>query len=278
MARNGSTTTETEVADVRNVVLVGPPGTGKSILAESMLYLTGLVNRLGTVSDGTTICDFEDIEKRLGHSVSMTVASTTVRDAQLLGSRPDIRLNIIDTPGHADFIGELRAGLRAADSAVFVISAVDGVDGATRLLWRECAAVGMPRAVVITHVDQPRGDFAAALAQCQSSFGNGVQPLYLPSAAGLLGLLSGSLYELGDDPRHRAAAQGRHRRAGLVRAGAGGPDRGHHHRIGRRFAAGPLPGRRGGGFRHARRTTWKRLSPAALSTRCCRRYRPPAWG
>ena len=71
-----------------------------------MLYLTGLVNRLGTVSDGTTVCDFEDVEKRLGHSVSMAVATTTVRDGQLLGSGPEIRLNIVDTPGHADFIGE----------------------------------------------------------------------------------------------------------------------------------------------------------------------------
>ncbi len=201
MTRTGTGTAE--AADIRNVVLVGLPGTGKTTLAESALYLTGSVNRLGLVADGTTVCDFEEVERRLGHSVSMTVASTTVRDAHLLGSGPAIRLNIVDTPGHADFIGELRAGLRAADAAVFVISAVDGVDGGTRVLWQECAAVGMPRAVVITHVDQPRGDFATAMDECRRAFGDGVQPVYLPADAGLLGLLSGALYEVGDDPRER---------------------------------------------------------------------------
>ncbi len=201
MARTG--TGSTDAGEVRNVVLVGPPGAGKTMLAESMLHLTGSVNRLGVIADGTTVCDFEDLEKRLGHSVSMTVATTTIRDEQLLGSRPEVRLNLVDTPGHADFVGELRAGLRAADAAVFVVSAVDGVDGGTRMLWQECAAVRMPRAVVITHIDQPRGDFGAAVEQCRIAFGNGIQPLYLPSDAGLIGLLSGSLYELGDDPRER---------------------------------------------------------------------------
>ena len=86
----------------------------------------------------------------------------------------------MDTPGHPDFVGEVRAGLRAADAALFVVSAVDGVDGMTRMLWEECAAVGMPRAVVVTHLDQQRADFDEALAICQRVFGDGVQPLYLP--------------------------------------------------------------------------------------------------
>ena len=93
----------------------------------------------------------------------------------------------MDTPGHADFVGELRAGLRAADAALFVISAAEStaavgspIDGATRMLWQECADVGMPRAVVVTHIDQPRGDFAAAVENCQLVFGEGVHPLYLP--------------------------------------------------------------------------------------------------
>ena len=89
---------------------------------------------------------------------------------------------------------------------MFVISAVDGVDGGTRMLWQECAAVGMPRAVVVTHVDQPRGDFAAAVGQCRGAFGDGVHPLYLPSSAGPLGLLSGTLYQRATAPGTAPAA------------------------------------------------------------------------
>jgi elongation factor G len=93
-------------------------------------------------------------------------------------------------------VGDLRAGLRAADAALFVMSAVDGIDGATRMLWEECAKVGMPRAVVITKLDSPRADFEAVVSACQLTFGSGVQPLYLPvrdgdgAMSGLLGLLS----------------------------------------------------------------------------------------
>ncbi len=91
-----------------------------------------------------------------------------------------MKVNLLDTPGYADFVGELRAGLRAADAALFVVSAVDGMDAATVALWEECAAVGMPRAVAITRLDHPRADFDEPVAVCQRVFGDGVLPLYLP--------------------------------------------------------------------------------------------------
>ncbi len=206
------------VEPIRNIVLVGPGGGGKTMLVEAVLAATGAVPRPGSIESGTTVCDFEDVEKRSGRSVSLAVASTLVRSTgniPLPTKAPDVvRLNLVDTPGHADFVGELRAGLRAADAALFVISAsetaADGgvIDGATRILWQECADVGMPRAVVVTHLDQPRGDFATALEDCQLVFGDGVHPLFLPldeSRAGgptaLIGLLTGTVYDSGDGSR-----------------------------------------------------------------------------
>lgn len=192
---------------VRNVVLVGPGGSGKTLLVEAVALATGAISRLGSIENGSTIGDVEDVEKRLGRSVSLSVASVVATDVPEV---PDpVRINLVDTPGHADFVGELRAGLRAADAALFVVSATDTaaaggvVDGATRMLWQECAAVGMPRAVVVTHIDQPRGDFPAAVESCQLAFGDGVHPLYLPldpAAAGesptaLIGLLSQTVYD-----------------------------------------------------------------------------------
>lgn len=192
---------------VRNVVLVGPGGAGKTLLVDSIALATGAIGRLGSVENGSTVCDFEDVEKRLGRSVSLSVASVVATDVPEAAG--PVRINLIDTPGHADFVGELRAGLRAGDAALFVVSATDTaaaggvIDGATRMLWQECAAVGMPRAVVITHIDQPRGDFRAAVENCQLAFGDGVHPLYLPldSAVGepptaLIGLLSQNVFDI----------------------------------------------------------------------------------
>jgi elongation factor G len=138
--------------------------------------------------------------------VSLSAAYTIVDHPARDGEK--VRLTFLDTPGHPDFVGELRAGLRAADSALFVVSAVDGIDGATRLAWQECAAVGMPRMVVITHLDRPRASFSESLAMCQEAFGEGVQPLYVPVAGadglgsgeptGMVGLLSWTLYDESD--------------------------------------------------------------------------------
>src|SRR6476661_4182472 len=156
---------------VRNVALVGHAGSGKTTLAEALLVATGALPRAGRVEDGTTALDTEDVEVRQQRSVSLGVA--TVEHA-------GHRITLLDTPGSPDFVGELRAGLRAADAALFVVSAVNGVDATTVQLWEECAAVGMPRAVVITQLDRARADVEDAVRSCQLLLGEGVYPMHLP--------------------------------------------------------------------------------------------------
>src|SRR4051794_32831444 len=155
---------------VRNVALVGHPGAGKTTLAEALLVATGALPRAGRVEEGTTCLDTEEVEVRQQRSVSLGVA--TVEHA-------GHRVTLLDTPGSPDFVGELRAGLRAADAALFVVSAVNGVDASTVALWEECAAVGLPRAVVITQLDRARADVDEAVRLCQRMLGEGVFPLHL---------------------------------------------------------------------------------------------------
>jgi elongation factor G len=172
---------------VRNIVLVGHSGAGKTTLVEALLLATGATNRLGRVEDGTTVSDFDDAEIRQQRSVSLALAPL---------EHAGIKVNLLDAPGYNDFVGDLRAGLRGADAALFVVSGVDGIDGTTRMLWDECAAVGMPRAVVVSKLDRERADFEDTVLACQAAFGDGVLPLYLPlltddeKVGGLIGLLS----------------------------------------------------------------------------------------
>src|SRR5215470_9202800 len=160
---------------VRNVVLVGHSGSGKTTLVEALLSATGAIQRTGRVEDGTTVSDFDEVEIRQQRSVNLTLAPLV---------HGGIKVNLLDTPGYADFTGDLRAGLRAADAALFAVAATEGVDGLTRMLWEECAAVAMPRAVVITKIDHQRGDFEQALTACREAFGDSVAALYLPVGGG----------------------------------------------------------------------------------------------
>ncbi|MDG4818624.1 elongation factor G-like protein EF-G2 [Micromonospora sp. WMMD956] len=184
----GGAPTVTEPDGVRNVVLVGHSGAGKTTLVEALLAATGTIGRAGSVAEGTTVCDHDPAAVRQQRSVSLACAPLV---------HQGVKINLLDTPGYADFVGELRAGLRAADAALFVVSAVDGMDATTAALWEECAAVGMPRAVAVTRLDHPRADFDEAVALCQRVFGDNVLPLHLTmlgddgeSVAGLLGLVT----------------------------------------------------------------------------------------
>lgn len=194
-------------ASVRNVVLVGHSGSGKTTLVEALALTAGAVNRAGRVEDGTSVSDYDEIEHRQQRSVQLSLVPV---------EWDGFKINILDTPGYADFVGELRAGLRAADAALFVVSAADGVDGATRMVWEECAAVGMPRAIVITHLEAARSDFEGMTRICAEAFGgddpDAVLPLYLPlhgaqapdghaPVTGLIGLLSQRLFDYASGER-----------------------------------------------------------------------------
>nr|BFD85893.1 elongation factor G-like protein EF-G2 [Streptomyces sp. Xyl84] len=188
-------------ASLRNVVLVGHSGAGKTTLVEALALTAGAVNRAGRVEDGGCVSDYDDIEHRQQRSVQLSLVPV---------EWDGIKINLLDTPGYADFVGELRAGLRAADAALFVVSASDGVDGSTRMVWEECAAVGMPRAIVITHLEAARADFEEMTRVCAEAFGaddpDAVLPLYLPlhgpegpdghaPVTGLVGLLTQKLFD-----------------------------------------------------------------------------------
>ncbi|MEV5507134.1 elongation factor G-like protein EF-G2 [Streptomyces orinoci] len=200
--------------DIRNVVLVGHTGSGKTTLVEALALATGALTRAGRVEDGGSVSDYDELEHRQQRSVQLSVVPV---------EWDGIKINLLDTPGYADFVGELRAGLRAADAALFVISAAEGtegVTGATRMLWEECAAVGMPRAIVVTHLETARADFADLTETCRAAFGGdsaeSVLPLYLPlygpegpdghrPVAGLTGLLSQRVFDYSSGERRETS-------------------------------------------------------------------------
>jgi elongation factor G len=167
---------------IRNVVLVGPAGSGKTTLLESLLVCAGVLTRAGTTLDGTTVSDFDESEQRQQRSVGLALAPL-VHDG--------VKVNLLDSPGYADFVGEVRAGLRAADCALFVVAANEGVDEPTKQLWRECAGVGMPRAVVVTKLDHARADYDRVVREAQQAFGDKVLPVYLRESDRLVGLITG---------------------------------------------------------------------------------------
>jgi elongation factor G len=156
---------------IRNVALVGHGGSGKTTLVEALLHCTGATTRIGKVEDGSTVSDFEPEEVKRGISLSLSLAPI---------EHDGHKINLIDTPGYADFVGDVAAALRVADLALFVVSAVEGVEVQTEMAWRMAAELDLPRMVFVNKLDRERADFERTLEQLKDRFGQGVAPLELP--------------------------------------------------------------------------------------------------
>jgi elongation factor G len=173
-------------ARIRNVALVGHGGAGKTSLAEALLFNAGAIMRLGRVEDGSTVCDFDPEEQRRNISVSLALAPFELDDH---------KVNVLDAPGYADFVGDVSAAIQAADLALFVVSAVEGVEVQTEIAWKLAEQRGLPRAIFVNKLDRERASFSRTLDELKAKFGAGVAPLQLPlgeeaALAGVIDLLN----------------------------------------------------------------------------------------
>lgn len=155
---------------IRTIALIGHGGSGKTSLAEALLYTAGVTTRLGSVDQGTTLLDHEPEEEDRRQSLNLAVASLEWKGC---------KINLIDTPGYADFAGDARSAIRVADLALFVVSGVDGVEVQTELLWKVAADEGTPRAVFVTKLDRDRSSLNRTLGELRSAFGAGIAPLVI---------------------------------------------------------------------------------------------------
>ena len=187
---------------IRNVALVGHHGAGKTTLAEALLAATGSIARRGSVEKGTTVMDFEPEEVARQLSISTSLAPFTVNG---------VKVNLLDTPGYADFAGEMVTALANVDLAVVVVSATDGVQAQTEDAWRAAARLGVPRVIVINKLDRERADFDRTLAEIRATFGAGVAPVELP--IGHEADFHGVIDLLDDTATHYDTAAGRRRRS-----------------------------------------------------------------
>jgi elongation factor G len=159
---------------IRNVALIGHRGSGKTSLAEAILFEAGKTNRLGSVVDGTTVCDYEDDEHERQMSIDAAVASIDFHDR---------KINLIDTPGEPSFVADALAALRVVDSAVVVVNAVTGVEVHTERLWKRAADEGLSRLVFVNMLDRERADFFRTLDSLKAAFGPHVVATEIPIGA-----------------------------------------------------------------------------------------------
>jgi elongation factor G len=156
---------------IRNVVLAGHGGAGKTSLAESLLFAAGATNRMGRVEDGNTVTDFDPDETAKGISISLALAPFEWKEH---------KINLLDAPGYADFLGDAEAGLRAADAVIIVVSAVEGVEVQARVVWDIAEHLGLPRAIFINKLDRERASFQRTLDELVEVFGPRIAPLHVP--------------------------------------------------------------------------------------------------
>lgn len=156
---------------IRNVVLLGHGGAGKTSLVEAMAYLSGMTNRMGTIADGNTISDYDKEEIKRKISLSTSVITIPWEDS---------KINILDTPGSFDFIGEVEEACSAADSAIIVISGKSGIEAGTIKAWELCEKYNLPRIIFVTEMDIDEASYRQVVEDLQTNYGKKIAPFHLP--------------------------------------------------------------------------------------------------
>ncbi|MDY6834585.1 MAG: elongation factor G [Chloroflexota bacterium] len=190
---------------IRNVVLLSHSGAGKTTISEAMLLAAGSISRLGKVESGTTVSDYEPEEAKRQISISLSILPVKWKDW---------KVNVIDCPGYADFIGECEAGIRVADGVAIVVCAVSGVEVGTELMWRRSEESGKPRVIFINKMDRENADFGRIVNELQEKLSKGVVPVQMPlgthtNLKGVVDLIAWKAYspeevEIPDDVQEEA--------------------------------------------------------------------------
>ncbi len=180
---------------IRNICLLGHSGSGKSALAESLLYMTGAIDRIGRNADGNTVCDYDPEEIRRNISISTSVVPVEYKNA---------KINVLDTPGAFDFSGAVMEALRAADAAILVCSAKDGITVGFEKAWQYCEERNMPRFIYISKVDEENSDYNATFNALRERYGNKIAPVVVPiwdasrKIIGIIDVLNKRAFEMKD--------------------------------------------------------------------------------
>ena len=156
---------------IRNVVLLGHGGCGKTSLAEAMAYLAGLTNRMGTVADGNTISDYDKEENKRQFSIHTSVIPIPWGD---------VKVNILDTPGYFDFVGEVEEAVSVADAAIIVVSGKAGIETGTKRAWKMCEKYKLPRMIFVTDMDIDNASYRQVVEDLQELYGKKIAPFHLP--------------------------------------------------------------------------------------------------
>ncbi len=178
---------EYSTSNIRNVVLISHGGAGKTTLGDAMLYLSGGNDRFGRVDDASSVLDFDPDEQR-----RKTTISTSVAPIEWKGTK----INVLDTPGYFDFVGEVRSALRVGDGALVIVDATGGVEVGTELVWQYAQEYQVPRMIVVSKLDRENTDFDSVVGQVNEAFGGHATPLYIPvgkeaSFKGLIDVIKG---------------------------------------------------------------------------------------
>ena len=178
---------------IRNIVLLGHSGSGKTALAESLLYMTGAIDRMGKNADGNTVCDYDPEEIRRNISISTAVVPLDYKNA---------KINLLDAPGGFDFSGAVVEALRAADAAILVASAKDGITVGFEKAWKYCEERNMPRFIYISKVDEDNSDYNATFEALREKYGNKIAPVVVPiwnaahKVTGIIDVVNKRAYEM----------------------------------------------------------------------------------